>query len=87
MVLVQVTVRNKPLSIIDTMITPRASTLSILVELRVQNPGRLEGSVVGHLSLAWGVIPRSWDRVPHWAPFRGLLLPLPVSLPLSLYLS
>ena len=30
--------------------------------------GPLGGSVVEHLSLAQGVIPRSWNRVPHWAP-------------------
>ena len=29
--------------------------------------GRLGGSVVEHLTLAQGMIPESWDRVPHWA--------------------
>ena len=47
----------------------------------------LGGSVVEHLPWAQVVIPGSWDRVPasvslHWS----LLLPLPVSLPLSLSL-
>ena len=48
--------------------------------------GRLRGSVVERLSLAQGLIPGSWDRVLHRAP-PGELLPLPVSLPLSLCVS
>ena len=37
-----------------------------------QNPrgGHLGGSVVEHLPLAQVMIPRPWDRVPHWAPHR-----------------
>ena len=29
---------------------------------------RLGGSVVGRLPLAQGMVPESWDQVPHWAP-------------------
>ena len=29
--------------------------------------GRLGGSAVEHWPLAQGVIPGSWDQVPHWA--------------------
>ena len=36
--------------------------------LNYEEPGRLNGSVVEHLPLAWGVIPESRDRVPHQAP-------------------
>ena len=32
--------------------------------------GHLGGSVVEHLPSAQGVIPGSWDRVPHQAPSR-----------------
>ena len=45
--------------------------------------GRLGGSAVEHLPLAQGMIPGFWDRVPHPVPHRNLLLPLPLSLPLS----
>ena len=40
-------------------------------------PGWLRGWA--SMPLAQGVIPGSWDRVPHRAPRRELLLPLPVS--------
>ena len=47
--------------------------------------GHLGGSAVEHLPRAQGMIPDSPDRVPCRAPPTGhLLLPLPVSLPLSL---
>ena len=46
----------------------------------ITEQGRLGGSVVERLPSAQVVILRSWDRVPHWAPCRELLLPLPVSL-------
>ena len=49
--------------------------------------GRLGGSVVGRLPLAQGVVLETWDRLPHRAPVGDLLLPLPVSLPLSVCLS
>ena len=49
--------------------------------------GHLGGSVVEHLPLAQVVILGSRDRVPHQAPCGSLLLPLPVSLPLSVCLS
>ena len=48
--------------------------------------GSSGGSAVQHLPLAQGVILESRDRVPHQAPAWGLLLPPPVSLPLSLSL-
>ena len=35
----------------------------------MQNEGHLGGSVVEHLPLAQGVIPGSWDRVLHQAPY------------------
>ena len=38
------------------------------------------------LPSAQGMIPGSWDRVPHHAPAGSLHLPLPVSLPLSVCL-
>ena len=40
------------------------------------------GSAVERLPLAQGVIPGSWDRIPHQAPAGSLFLPLPVFLPL-----
>ena len=46
--------------------------------------GRLGGSAVERVPLAQGMTPGSWDRVPHGLPAGSLLLPLPVSLPLSL---
>ena len=60
--------------------------------------GSLGGSTVWRLPLAQGVILEFQDRAPGWSPkikshvrlpAWGLLLPLPVSLPLSLsvYLS
>ena len=45
--------------------------------------GHLGGSVVEHLPLARGVIPGPWYQVPHHAPHREPVLPLPMSLPLS----
>ena len=44
---------------------------------------RLGGSVAERLPLVQGVILEFQDRVPHRAPPGSLLLPLPVSLPLS----
>ena len=49
--------------------------------------GSLGGAAVWRLPLAQGVILETWDRVPCRAPGAwSLLLPLPVSLPLSLSL-
>ena len=48
------------------------------------NEGCLGGSVDERLPLAQGMIPGSWDQVLHQG---SLLLPLPVSLPLSVCLS
>ena len=46
--------------------------------------GRLGGSVVEHLPLAQVMIPGFWDAVIIWLPAGSLLLPLPMSLPLSM---
>ena len=46
--------------------------------------GRLGGSVVEHLPSAQGVILESQDQVPTSGSPRSLLLPLLMSLPLSL---
>ena len=48
-------------------------------------PGCLGGSVVGRLPLAQGVIPGLRIEFRIGLPARTLLLPLPVSLPLSLW--
>ena len=49
--------------------------------------GCLGGSVVERLPLAQGAILETQDRIPYRAPGAwSLLLPLPVSLPLSLSL-
>ena len=51
----------------------------------VWNQGSLGGAAVWRLPLAQGAILESWDRIPRRAPGAwSLLLPLPVSLPLSL---
>ena len=41
-----------------------------VVKLHQTIEGHLGGSEVEHLPLAQGVIPGSWDGVPHWAPSR-----------------
>ena len=64
----------------------------VTVENSVEGPrevkkkgGSLGGAVVWCLSLAQGAILETRDRIPLWAPGAwSLLLPLPVSLPLSL---
>ena len=49
--------------------------------------GSLGGAAVWRLPLAQGAILETRDRIPHRAPGAwSLLLPLPVSLPLSLSL-
>ena len=50
-------------------------------------PGHLGGSVVKCLPLTQVMILGSWDGVPHQLPAGSLLLPLPMSLPLSLSVS
>ena len=51
----------------------------------VKNGGSLGGAVVWRLPLAQGVNLETRDRIPLWAPGAcSLLLPLTVSLPLSL---
>ena len=50
--------------------------------------GCLGGLAVERLPLAQGMIPESWDRVPHRAPCMEPVLPLPyVSASFSLGLS
>ena len=53
--------------------------------IKKQDPGSLGGAAVWRLPLAQGAILETRDRVPRRAPGEwSLLLPLPVSLPLSL---
>ena len=55
---------------------------------KIHFSGSLGGAAVWRLPLAQGAILETRDRIPRWAPSAwGLLLPLPVSLPLSLSLS
>ena len=55
--------------------------------LRSRTLGSLGGAAVWRLPLAQGAILETRDRIPHPAPGAwSLLLPLPVSLPLSLSL-
>ena len=50
--------------------------------------GSLGGAAVWHLPLAQGAILETRDRIPRRAPGAwSLLLPLPISLPLSLCVS
>ena len=54
---------------------------------KVRKWGSLGGAAVWRLPLAQGAILETRDRIPHRAPGAwSLLLPLPVSLPLSLSL-
>ena len=56
--------------------------------LKLRFLGCLHGSAVEHLPLAQGVIPESWDQVPHQAPCMGPATPSAcVSACLSLSLS
>ena len=53
--------------------------------IKTPNSGSLGGAAVWRLPLAQGAIPETLDRIPRQAPGAwSLLLPLPVSLPLSL---
>ena len=55
------------------------------IKLRKCVKGSLGGAAVWRLPLAQGAILETRDRIPHRAPGAwSLLLPLPVSLPLSL---
>ena len=73
----------------------RVALLSAVPSLNISNSdlfsgvflGGLGGSVVERLPSAQVMTPGSRDRVLHWAPAGSLLLPLPLSLPLSLCLS
>ena len=78
--------KGSPLTLLVGMRTDVAT-----VENSVEGPpeikkrGSLGVAVVWCLSLAQGAILETRDRIPLWAPSAwSLLLPLPVSLPLSL---
>ena len=59
-----------------------------MLVFKIQMWGSLGGSALWCLPLAQGMILESRDRIPRQAPGAwSLLLPLPVSLPLSLSLS
>ena len=60
---------------------------TVMVCGKNQERERLGGSVVEPLPLAQVVIPGSWDESHIGFPAGSLLLPLPVSLPLSVCLS
>ena len=52
---------------------------------KTDEQGSLGGAAVWRLPLAQGAILETWDRIPRQAPGAwSLLLPLPMSLPLSL---
>ena len=64
----------------------KCSTSLAIREIQIK--GSLGGAVVWRLPLAQGAILETWDRIPRRAPGAwSLLLPLPMSLPLSLSLS
>ena len=59
----------------------------VIERLKKKQQGSLGGAAVWRLPLAQGVILETRDRIPHRAPDAwSLLLPLPVSAPLSLSL-
>ena len=66
-----------------------AKTLSLSVPstLKRQGLGCLDGSMIEHLPLAQGMISGPGIKSCTGIPTENLLLPLPVSLPFSLYLS
>lgn len=49
---------------VDGDLTPKES---VGFNIKMLGVGRLGGSAVEHLPLAWGMIPESRDRVPHQA--------------------
>ena len=60
---------------------------SHVYQIKSQNLGSLGGAAVWCLPLAQGAILETRDRIPRQAPSAwSLLLPLPMSLPLSLSL-
>ena len=61
--------------------------VQVLLHLEATIHKCLEGSVVDRLPSAQGMTPGSWDGVRIGIPPVSLLLPLPVSQPLSLCLS
>ena len=61
--------------------------LTIYNLIKIDEGGSLGGAAVWRLPLAQGAILETRDRIPRQAPGAwSLLLPLPVSLPLSLSL-
>ena len=67
---------------------PQADFLRSVEPDQASGPGSLGGAAVWHLPLAQGAIVETRDRVPRRAPGAwSLLLPLPMSPPLSLSLS
>ena len=64
--------------------TPSGDLMSSNSSERRDMEGRLGGSVVECLSSAQGLIPGSWDQIPHQAPCMEPASPsLPMFLPLS----
>ena len=76
---------NTPL--IDVFLIIKKSSLLIPLLKKYSCGTHPVGLVVERLPLAQGMIPQSRDQVPHWAPSMELLLPLPVSLSVSLCVS
>ena len=71
-----------------TFWNPCAESLLVNYFMEFFSRGSLGGTAVWRLPLAQGVILETRDRIPRRAPGAwSLLLPLPVSLPLSLSLS
>ena len=71
--------------IILGILLKESSVISLLSSKASRFLGSLGGAAVWRLPLAWGAILETQDRIPRQAPGAwSLLLPLPVSLPLSL---
>ena len=76
-----------PLCVSHEYINKGAATVENSLEgpREVKNRGSLGGAAIWHLPLAQGVILETQDQIPRRDPGAwSLLLPLPVSLPLSL---
>ena len=66
---------------------PREIYTFNIIPIKIPWAGSLGGAAVWRLPLAQGAILETQDRIPHRAPGAwSLLLPLPVSMPLSLSL-
>ena len=78
---------NLPLCVSHEYMNKGAATVENSLEgtREVKNRGSLGGAAVWHLPLAQGMILETRDLIPRRDPGAwSLLLPLPVSLPLSL---